>query len=142
MKIIAIAFVAVLFFSCSFQNNFKRVPDAQVDKALLQKAERIGIKILENFRQKKYEPLSEADAVEKVRNGFTPEKQEKAHATIKEAFGEFISMEYTETYSNGELMLFRFRGRYTDKTRPEVRVVMNKEGKLAGFFVLAWKNTL
>ncbi len=142
IKPLTIVFIAYFLCSCSFQNNFKKVPDEKVDKALLQKAELTGIKILENFREKKYEPLSGAEATNEVQKGFTTEKQKEAHATIKKAFGEYVSMEYVEAYSDGELFLFRFRGVYSDNTRPEVRVVINKEGKLAGFFVLAWKNTL
>ncbi len=105
-------------------------------------AERIAINILESWRDGRFEPLGD-EATIAMRSALTPEKQKEAYETIKGMFGDFQSMEYVETWvsTNGPfLAIYRFKGRFSrSRARPEIRVVMDSEGKLAGFWIKPWR---
>jgi len=83
------------------------------------------------------------EATAAMRSGLTPEKQKEAYETIKGMFGDFQSMEYVETCipTDGSLLvIYRFKGHFSkSKARPEIRVVMDGEGKLAGFWIKPWR---
>ena len=76
-----------------------------------------------------------------------PRKQRNVDQLLRERFGEYVSMEYAEThpYSTGgkNYKIHRFRGVFTGTTdRPEVRIVLDSQGRVAGLFVRPWLKKL
>ena len=124
------------------QSQISKIDEKNVDVNMKAIAEKIGNNILIAYKEGRYETLGD-EATKQVREGLTPEVQKNAHNDIKSHYGEFVSMEYQETWTDGTYMIFRFKAIY-DKTqeKPEIRVVMNKDSKLDGLWLKPWKDEL
>ena len=135
-------FSLFLFTGCS--SKFEKLPESAVDTEMKQTAASIGKNILVSQKEGRFEPLGE-EATEAMRAAFTPEEQRKGYLQLKSLFGEFESMEYVETYvpkQGSKLFICRFRGKFSKNKNVEVRVVMNEEGKLDGFWLKPWKKKI
>ena len=121
---------------------FRKLSESEVDAEMISAAKRIATDILESHRDGRFEPLGD-EATPAMRSALTPEKQKEAYETIKGMFGDFQSMEYVETCvpKDGSLLfIHRFKGHFSkSQARPEIRVVMDSEGKLAGFWIKPWR---
>ncbi len=85
------------------------------------------------------------EATEAMRTGLNPQKQKESYETIKGMFGDFQSLEYVETWvpNDGSLLvIYRFKGNFTSKAKPEIRVVMDGNKKFSGFWILPWKDKM
>ncbi len=135
-----ISLTALVVTGCG--SRFRKLPESEVDTEMKLVAERIATNILVSQRDGRFEPLGD-EATLAMRSALTPEKQKEAYETIKGMFGDFQSMKYVETWvpTDGSLLvIYRFKGRFSEsKARPEIRVVMDGEGKLAGFWIKPWR---
>ncbi len=107
-------------------------------------AQRIGTRLWEGCRTGQHAPLGEDEAIKEMREGLTPERMASTCASTRAQMGDFVSMEYAETWkpSMGALRVYRFKGRFTNATTPpEIRVVMDGS-KLSGFWLKPWSDTL
>ena len=111
-----------------------------------QLAAQLATRILEGHEQGRFEALGPEEATEKFRNGFTAEAQRLNHQTIRQLFGAFEGLDYIETRfmdSQPHLLIHRFKGRYGAASNvPEVRVVLDRDGKLAGLWIKLWQDEL
>jgi hypothetical protein len=127
------------------QPSFDRVPDAKLNVAQKDKANEVGTDILTKWSKGEFQPLSD-NFTSEMQKGLPPNKQEMAFHQIKELLGDFRSMEFAEAVASPampDLVVYRFKGTFANSPeKPEVRVVMNKEDKVAGFFVKPWMDTL
>jgi len=108
------------------------------------KASDLGTNILLSYEKGKYKLLGE-EATEEMRLGLTIEKQKEAHEAIKNVYDAFKSMDYVETWINKDksLHIFRFKGNFTaGDSKPEIRVVLDNNGKLAGLWLKPGNNEL
>ncbi len=109
-------------------------------------AAQLATRILQGHEQGRFEALSPEEATEDFRKGFTPENQRRNHQTIRQLFGAFEGLDYIETRfmdSQPHLLIHRFRGRYGATTQqPEVRVVLDHDGGLAGLWIKPWKDQM
>ncbi len=123
-------------------SRFRKLPESEVDAEMKLAAERIATDILESQRDGRFEPLGD-EATLAMCSALTPEKQKEAYETIKGMFGDFQSMEYVETWvpTDGSLLvIYRFKGHFSkSKARPEIRIVMDGGGRLAGFWIKPWR---
>lgn len=135
-----LAFLVALAAGC--RTGFRKLPESEVDPAMKSLAQHIGASMLESWRDGRFEPLGD-DATSAMRSGLAPEGQREAYESVKGMFGDFQSMEYVETWAptDGSLLLvFRFRGRFSrTRARPEIRVVLDGEKRLSGFWIKPWK---
>ena len=135
-----ISLTALVVTGCG--SRFRKLPESEVDAEMKLVAERIATNILESQRDGRFEPLGD-EATAAMRSALTPKKQKEAYETIKGMFGDFQSMEYVETWvpTDGSLLvIYRFKGHFSkSKARPEIRVVMDGEGKLTGFWIKPWR---
>lgn len=110
------------------------------------RAAQLATRILEGHEQGRFEALSTEEAAEYFRVGFTAEVQRQNHQTIRLLFGAFEGLDYIETRymdSQPHLLIHRFKGRYGAASRsPEVRVVLDRDGKLAGLWIKPWKDEM
>ena len=80
-----------------------------------------------------------------VQKGLTPAKLKTVYEQVKGMFGEFNTMEYYETCVPKDetfLTVYRFKGKFESSATPEIRVVINKDNKLSGFWIKPWKDDL
>ena len=111
-----------------------------------QRAAQLATRILEGHEQGRFEILSTEDAAEYFRIGFTAEVQRRNHQTIRQLFGAFEGLDYIETRymdSQPHLLIHRFKSRYKAASRPpEVRVVLDRDGRMAGLWIKPWQDEL
>ena len=123
------------------KSSFRKLPESEVDAGMKLVAERVATKIFESERDGLFEPLGD-EATAAVRSGLPPEVLKESYESIKGMYGDFQSMEYAETWvpTDGSLLvIYRFRGRFSKSdAMPEIRVVMDGEGKLAGLWLKPW----
>ena len=106
-------------------------------------AESIAIDILNSMKSGVFIALGE-EATLTMQKGLSPEKQKLSYEQIKGMFGDFESLYYYETCVpiEGESHnVYRFKGNF-ESASPEIRVVMNNDNKLSGFWIKPWKDTL
>ena len=127
------------------ESPFQPIPEAKVNKAYKAKAQKAAIDTLTNWRDGKYEPLSD-DYTDAMKEASTPARQKAAYQNIKALFGDFKDLKYVEAVASKNLpslVVYRFKGTFTGtKDQPEIRVVIDSDGKVAGFFIKPWKNEL
>lgn len=120
---------------------FLPVPPQEVDQAAQKKAMRAADRLLAGWRDGKFEPLPDDFTVE-MATSFPPEDQQAAYNNLKALFGEFRSLAFAEAVMSPMLpghIMYRFRGKFSaTNADPEIRVLMNNAGKIAGFWVRHW----
>ena len=133
----------ISFTSCS--QDFKKLDDDKIEKK--------SFKIASGFIEKFYSKLNTGshyefgeEAIDAVKNSMTPEAQKNIYKQVKDQFGEFKSAEYVETWvqnANPDYKIMRYKGNFADSsTKLEIRVVLNDEDKIAGFFIKPWSDML
>jgi hypothetical protein len=123
--------------------RFSRVPPDQVDPQRREAAESFAKRYEQTRAQGSFAPLGD-EATEDVRTSLTVEKQKAAQQQITAAFGEFESLEYVEAWranASPESTIYRFRATFT-KGKPEIRVVHDEQGKISGFWLKPWRDSL
>lgn len=143
--VLATIFVAGTLVPSRARAQFKPIPASEVNQDQVAKARRIAETTMTNWRDGKYEPRSD-EFTEKMRKASTPEAQKKAAQGIKKLFGNFKRLKYVEAVASRDmpgLVVYRFRGDFSGTdARPEIRVVMDAQGKVAGFWIKHWKHEL
>ena len=83
-------------------------------------------------------------ATEEIINALSSDKQKEVYNQIKSAFGEFKSLEYSQTWidSNSNLILYRLKSLFGEANNLDIRVILNDKGLIAGFFVSPWTENL
>lgn len=140
--VIMLFIFSILSSGCG--SKFDTFPESEVDLEMKADAERIGTTLLTAHREGRFEPLGD-EASDIMRSSYTPDQQKKSYEHLKSVIGEFESMEYVETCVPKEgqkLYVFRFKGEFSKNKNVEVRVVINEQGKLDGFWVKPWKDKL
>ena len=118
---------------------FVKLPADKVDKDHQEAAEQFGTDYFDNCGKGKCEEIGD-EAITAVRLGFPVAKQKAAYDAWVQSYGEYQSLQYVEAIKitqGPEVVAFRFKGIF-EKGQPEVRVVIDKDGKVAGFFVKPW----
>ena len=108
-------------------------------------AEQLATQILQAHEQGRFEALG-PEATESFRRAFTAETQRHSHQNIRQLFGAFEGLDFVETQSlesQPHLLIHRFRGRYGSASQAlEVRVVLDRDGKLAGLWIKPWQEQM
>ena len=107
-------------------------------------AEQLATQLLQAHEQGRFETLGPEEATESVRRGFTAESQRHLHQKNRQLFGTFEGLDFVETRfmeSQPHLLAHRFKGRY-GAASPEVRVVLDRDGKLAGLWIKPWQDQM
>lgn len=122
------------------------------EKLSKDKSDEKKVEIAENFYKGWYSNLKAGNEI-KFGDELTAEmksvlevQQKPIFDQVSTQFGDFISMEYAESWmaKNLESMeIIRFKGTFdkSDKVL-EIRVVVDDEGKIAGFYIKPWLDPL
>jgi 16S rRNA C967 or C1407 C5-methylase (RsmB/RsmF family) len=111
------------------------------------------VKIAEDFANAFFTKLKEGsfyqfkdEAIDMMKNSFTEQTQKTVYSQLKAQFGEFESQSYAETWvqkSNGSDHIIRLKGKFSKSVKMlELRIVVNEENKLAGFWIKPWSDML
>ena len=116
------------------------VASAPVQSEQHQLAAQLATQILQAHEQGRFEALG-PEATENFRKAFTAEIQRHSYQQLRQLFGTFESLDFVETHSienQPHLLIHRSRGRYSTAS-PEVRVVLDQDGKLTGLWIKPWQ---
>lgn len=144
--IVAIVCVAMVFAANSILAqgtlDSKPIPSVQVDQAAKAKADAMARALFKAWGASQFELLSD-DFTSEMKQAFPPDVQKQSYATIKANFGDFKDMQFAEAVTSPAFpryIVYRFRADFSDTpARPEVRVVLDKDNKVAGFAAMLWK---
>jgi len=121
----------------------EKLPEADVDAAQKATAQRLATKVYEGCKSGQHEALGE-EAIPEMREALTPEKQKATCQSVATMFGDYVSMDYAETWKSKvtSLRVYRFKGHFSKgNATPEIRVVLDGAGKLSGFWLKPWTDT-
>lgn len=136
----------VLFAATACKQGFEKIPDSEVNTEQKNAAHAFATRILKAHEEGKFAALPESQATADFRKAFDPAKQKSSHESIKGLWGDFVSARYIETAKpkDGTLLrLYRFRGKFKGAAvEPEIRVVYDGQGKISGFWLKSWHDTV
>jgi len=125
--------------------DFDKISDSEVDKDNLQIAQDFAGEYLRKSKEGTYYHFQD-EAIDALKNQLTTENQEVIYQQLKAKYGDFQSLDYSETWiqsSNNSIQLFRFKSNFEKSSRKlEVRVVMDDSQKIAGFWIKPWSDMI
>jgi hypothetical protein len=124
--------------------EFEPIPAAQVDQARQTKAGEFATTLLQAWGRNEYPALG-GDATDDLKKAHGAEAQKEADQQLEKAIGSFKSMSFAEANRSKppKLEIYRFKGAFDKTAEPvEVRVVLDPDGKVSGFWVKPWKDKL
>lgn len=129
------------------QTTFEEIRKEDVSQTELRKALHLAEKIMLGQKTGNYYMLSESEAIPEVARGLSKEVQAASYDAVKGMFGDYESLAFEEAYTmesgQGQFTIYRLKGKFSvTKDTPEIRVVMNTEGKVAGLWVRPWEDDL
>ena len=147
MKRITILVTSLCFAipAISLGQELRKLAENEADQEKVAFAEKFATEYFEALKSgANY--LFENEATNEVKNQLTPEYQNTIYNQLKTNLGNFVSLEYAETWMQTEgqdLNIIRFKSVFDNTDQQiEVRVVLNKAGKISGFFITPWRDSL
>ena len=141
-----IRFFTALLVLCLFSYcgpTYEQVPAAEVDQTEAAKAKALGLKILNACESGNYPILSTAEATLIMVDGLTADKQQTACTYLKEEYGAFQDLslgEVLRSVGDAGFRIYRYKGVFVDtEAVAEVRITLNKEGKMSGIWTMPWQ---
>lgn len=128
------------------QVSYQKLDEGQIVQTELRQAISLAEKLLLGQKSGEIYILSEEEAIPEVAKGLTDGVQASSYENISSMFGDYESMQFAEALTmktDQVYTLYRFKGTFSETSeKPEIRVVLNKEGKLAGFWIRPWEDDL
>jgi hypothetical protein len=147
LKFQHVSFIAAFVFIAIEANcqGFEKLPEDQVDQTQTKLAKEFAHNFFSTLKEgKTYEFHDEV--TKQVNENLTPETQKQLYQYITEQFGNYQSLKYVETWKysgDGNMIIVRFKGICDkDKEIPEIRVVLDKDNKIAGFWLKPWADEM
>lgn len=138
-----VLFLASAGFS---QHTFIKGEPDQIPENYGQTAQDLAGKLLNGQKTGNIYMLTDQEATPEMVKGLTEAMQVASYESIKQLYGDFISLEFVETWTlqiSEQYFVYRFKGNFSEtKDTPEVRVVMNESGKISGFWLRPWKDDM
>jgi hypothetical protein len=146
MKSISLVLGACLLFSLnSLGQDFKKLSDSETDKNKIKIAQKFASDFLGKLKSGETY-VFQNEAIDQLKTQLTGETQKVVYQQLKSQFGDYKSLEYAETWVQGNskaISIFRFKGDFDKSNKKlEIRVVLNESDKVAGFFVRPWSDML
>jgi len=141
--IILVLVLPLLVVSCT-ESKYETLPEEDVNQEQKVLAETLATDILLSMKSGEFKSLGK-EATLSMQKGLSTEKQKLSYEQIKGLFGEFRTISYYESCvpkAGAFYVVYRFKGKFESSDIPEIRVVINKENKLAGFWIKPWNDEL
>jgi len=140
------ALVPFVFLCSSCSSGLIKIPKEKINKQEQGFAAEMATKIIERCTSFDYSPLPLNQATEEMVAGFSAKIQQETCELLKGKYGKFRSLEFVETLQpkeGNDYRIYRFKGNFKAAIKlPEVRVTIDKSGKLAGFWTTKWKDKI
>ena len=137
--------ISIIFCLNSCSQDFKKVSDSEVNNENLQIAQDFATNYLTKLKNGEYYQFQD-EAIETLKNQLTEENQKIVYQQLKDKFGDFKGLEYSEIWIQGNsnsVQIFRFKSDFEKSNKKlEVRVVLNDLNKVAGFWIKPWSDML
>lgn len=137
--------ILLIFCLNSCSQDFKKVSDSEVDKQNLQIAQEFATSYLSKLKNGEFYQFRN-EAIDALKNQLTEENQKAVYKKLKDQFGDFQSLEYSETWiqsNDNSMQIFRFKSDFEKSNKKlEVRVVLDSSQKIAGFWIKPWSDIL
>lgn len=145
MKYLAIIFL-LLIISCGDKNSkFVVVSNENIDKEKLEFAKLISHKLLSEQSRGGYYEITKEEATSKMVIGLNKEKQLTSYESISGEFGNYQDLQFYQLLKPKDGTLYetyRFKGKFTSGADVEIRTTIDGNGKLAGIYILKWKENI
>ena len=132
--------------ACISQNDFARVAESELDTQKIAYASQLADRMLNAQKEGRYYALRENEATRQMIDGLNEKAQKKSYMSLKAIFGDYKDLEFDhmmKSKSGSYLGVYRFKGSFEhQKADVEIRVVLDDQDKLAGFFVRPWREGL
>jgi hypothetical protein len=141
------AFFALILISLSAHSqDFEKLASDKVDKTIVEIAERFSNNFYSALAKGNHYEFKD-EATDALKNALTPESQKTIYTQLKSEQGDYQSVAYAETWvlkNNPVIKVIRFYGTFSQQKpgRIEIRVVLDKDNKIAGFFIKPWSDNL
>ena len=133
------------FYLNACSQDFRKLADSEVDKQNMKTAQDFATSYLTKSKNGGYYKFQD-EAIDALKNQLTEENQKAVYQQLKDKFGDFQSLEYAETWIQGNIntvQIFRFKGDFGNgNNKLEIRVVLNGSQKIAGFWIKPWLDSL
>jgi hypothetical protein len=140
---ILLCFSTVVAFS---QQSYEKLPQDQVSQTELRLAISLGEKLLLGQKSGNIYLLSEGEATPQVAGGLTEGVQQSSYESIRSMYGDYESMKFAEAWkleADQPYTIYRFKGTFdATSDSPEIRMVLDREKKLAGFWIGPWADDM
>jgi hypothetical protein len=143
MKSITLILGACFFFYLNlFSQDFKKLAKSEVDKHKVKTAQDFASNFLIKIKNgETYQFQNEA--IDVIKNQLNKENQKLIYQQLKNQFGDFQSLEYAETWTQGANQIIRLKGDFSKSNKKlEIRVVLNESDQVAGFWIKPWSDML
>jgi hypothetical protein len=140
-----VLFSLCLLLSASvYSQEFKKLDNANINKKQMEFAKKFADDYFAKQIAGSYYLLNDKEATDEMIKGLTADRQKEVYDQLKSGFGGFKSLEFAQTWfdANTHLVIYRFKGTFGVSNLLEIRVVLNYQGKIAGFFVKPWTEKL
>lgn len=132
--------------ACGQQQDFEKLSANKVEKGAINVGEQFIDEFHASLGKGATYQFTADNATPEVRNLFTPEMQITTFEQIKAQLGEYENAAYAEAWvqnSNPNYTILRYKGKFSNNIpKVEIRVVLDKDNKIAGFFVKPWSDAL
>ena len=143
--LIMLIFLVVLSHSATSQELFKKVSEDATDKSIIELATKTASSFFDALKQGNYFDFSDV-ATKIFSDSMTPAVQKQTYSQLKNQFGEYESLTYSETWVTNDIkgvQVIRFKGNFENITdQLEIRVVLDSSNRIAGLWVKLWKDNL
>lgn len=147
-KISVLISILIIFFSLYLAGcvqKFAKLEEKRVPEEYRKKAEVLARLILSSNRDGIFKPFGDF-ADQNMRDTYTPEVQRQTYESLKILYGDYMDLTYQETWVPELAMTIyvcRFRGRFSSSDEePEIRIALDNDMKMIGFWVRPWKNEM
>ncbi|GEM_PF-812641 len=135
--IFCVVFLAGAVCAPLVQASFKPMPEAKVNPTEKKMAQQVVASLFSKWGKGKFKPLPD-DFTAGMKKAMTSAVQKATYSQLKTAYGEFRSIDFVSASSSEKppgLVMYRFKGAFSGKGgAPEIRVLVNKKGKVSGLW--------
>lgn len=147
MKRTCLISITLIFAIIGCQNKVKtsNIDVINPNPERVEFAKTVSDKILSSQSKGSYYVLSKDEADITMINSLNENVQKQSYKKIKNLFGDYKGLTFhsIKELTKGETYeIYRFKGDFEQNNNVEIRAVLNKAGKLAGFFVKPWMDKL
>jgi hypothetical protein len=146
MKYITL-FISLFLIFCidSFGQAYIKLDASAADSTKIKIAEKFAFDYMTAQKNDAFYQFKD-EVIGILKTQLTEERQKAGYKQLRDNFGDFKSLDYAETWiqkDNADYKIIRFKSDFEKSTNKlEIRVILNAENKVAGFWIKPWSDEL